>query len=306
MLKGEAAADWRLNAGRGLLRRRACDVVGALLSLGLIVSSCDAPPKPAPSAAPTTPQPTDPASQTADAPTGSSGDNAVAAAAPSVRAGRVGDLHYLELMTGGAKFEDAVPVIVAIHGLGDDPQGFSSLMVGFDAKARVILPRGLDAYHEGWSWFPLRARDPDIESLALGIAHAADTIATGIESLARERGDIAPVIVTGFSQGGMLTFTLATRHPELVSAAVAVGGWLPPPLWPKALPAEAPTLLALHGTDDPAVKFPPTQAAVAHLEAIGWPAQLHAYPGVRHAIPPEMRAELHAELRKLVLASAND
>src|SRR5689334_2813394 len=78
---------------------------------------------------------------------------------------RVGEIHYLEFVTAGADPESPLPMIVAIHGLGDSPQGFRSLLEGFDRPARVILPRGLDVEGEGWSWFPIRARDPDVEGL---------------------------------------------------------------------------------------------------------------------------------------------
>ena len=209
-------------------------------------------------------------------------------------------------MSGGARFEDRVPIVVAIHGLGDSPEGFVGLVEGFDRPARFIIPRALDPHEPGWSWFPIRARDPDVEGLAQGIVRAADAIEAGLAKLAEQRPEADEVIVTGFSQGGMLTFTLATRHPRRVDAAVAVGGWLPPPLWPESAPEGAPTLVALHGTDDPAVKFPPTEAAVEALRARGWPASLHPYPGVQHAIPPQMRAELFELLRQSVDARARE
>ena len=101
-------------------------------------------------------------------------------------------------------------------------------------------------------------------------------------------------IVTGFSQGGMLTMTLAVHHPEVVGSAVAIGGWLPPPLWPR--PGEvrsgAPRLLALHGTADNAVAYLPTLEAVASLKAAGYDAELRGYEGVRHVISPEIQRDL--------------
>ncbi|MFO7565984.1 MAG: alpha/beta fold hydrolase, partial [Enhygromyxa sp.] len=183
----------------------------------------------------------------------------------------VAGVHYLELVTAGADPSAELPMLVAIHGLGDSPEGFSSLLEGFDRPVRVILPRALDPHEPGWSWFPIRARDKDVEKLAAGIERAADALAPAIAELAEQRPTLGKPIVTGFSQGGMLAFCLAVHHGELFSAAFPLGGWLPPPLWPKSAaagdappsaPPSAPPIIAFHGDEDRAVKFEPTEEAV--------------------------------------------
>lgn len=211
-------------------------------------------------------------------------------------------LAYREVVLGTADPEQPLPMLVAIHGLGDAPDNFRHVLDEFPEPVRVILPRGLDPVPEGgWSWFPVRARDPDVAALSAGIERAADQIATGLRELQRTRPTVGKPIVTGFSQGGMLTFTLAVHHPDVVGHAVAVGGWLPPPLWPTAKgEGPHPTLDALHGTADAAVPFEPTQQAVQTLEALGLPASLTSYEGVGHAIPPLMRRDLHDRLADAV------
>ncbi|MFV8753269.1 alpha/beta hydrolase [Nannocystaceae bacterium ST9] len=216
-------------------------------------------------------------------------------------AGEAAGIHYVELVTGDASPEAALPMIVAIHGLGDTPENFAELFVGFDRPARVILPRGLDPQEGGWSWFPFRAASPDVDALAQSIAGAADRLAPAIAELHQRRPSKGKPIVTGFSQGGMLTLMLAVEHSEQVGHAIAIGGWLPPPRWPQTKPpADAPTIVALHGDIDKAVAFAPTKQAVEHLAALGWPAELHGYPNVGHAIPPAMRGEFFALLRSYI------
>ena len=207
---------------------------------------------------------------------------------------QAGKIHYVEVVLGDAKADDALPMIVAIHGLGDDPRNFGHLFDEFTEDARLILPRGLDQTPGGgWSWFPFRARDPDVEALSRGIASASDELAAAITVLVRDRKTVGKPIVTGFSQGGMLSFALAVRHPELVAFALPVGGWLPPPLVPTT-PAgkDAPPVRAFHGTDDPAVKFEPTRVGVEALKKLGWDVELHAYEGVGHVITPEIHRDL--------------
>ncbi|MCX4240096.1 alpha/beta hydrolase [Paraliomyxa miuraensis] len=207
-------------------------------------------------------------------------------------------LAYREVVLNATDPEQPLPMIVALHGLGDAPDNFRHVFDDFPEPVRVILPRGLDPVPDGgWSWFPVRARNPDVEALSSGIAHASDRIAEGIRELSQSRPTVGKPIVTGFSQGGILTFTLAVHHPDVVGHAVAVAGWLPPPLWPKGKgDGPRPPLHALHGTADVAVPFEPTKAAIDELEALGLPASLTVYDGVGHAIPPSMRRDLHDRL----------
>jgi phospholipase/carboxylesterase len=204
------------------------------------------------------------------------------------------NLRYVEVVLGDAKPDDPLPMIVAIHGLGDDPENFGHLLETFSEPARLILPRGLDPRDAGgWSWFPVRARDPDVAALAAGIDRAGDEIAKGIAVLAAERPTVGKPIVTGFSQGGMISFAIAVDHPDLVSAALPVGGWLPPPLLPDGkAPADAPTILAFHGTEDSAVLLEPTLQSVKQLEDRGWVATVKSYEGVGHVITPEIHRDL--------------
>lgn len=211
-------------------------------------------------------------------------------------------LTYLEVVTGGAAFDDSLPIVVAIHGLGSKPESFYSLMAVIDQPTRLILPRGIDAHSEGWSWFPLRARDEDIESLSAGIDKAATLLVASLRELegAVKSPKNTRMVLTGFSQGGMLSFTVATKAPELFSHVIPVGGWLPGPLLPEADAkglSHSPEFVALHGDADPAVKIQPTRDAVTALQAKGYKVELHEYPGVEHAIPPDMRAEFNELLR---------
>jgi phospholipase/carboxylesterase len=214
---------------------------------------------------------------------------------------RAGEIAYAERLLGGATADETLPMIVAIHGLGDTPESFSHVFDTFPERARLILPQGVDVLEEGgFSWFPIRARDSDVEALSAGIAASADKLAVALAALPEDRPTVGAPILTGFSQGGMLTFAVAVRHPETIAAAFPIGGWLPPPLMPEAGPPEgAPTIEAFHGTDDRAMKFEPTKASVDGLTALGWNTELHVYEGVGHAITPE----LHRDLADLVVAA---
>ncbi|MEM6291680.1 MAG: dienelactone hydrolase family protein [Myxococcota bacterium] len=228
-----------------------------------------------------------------------------AAEPPAPTRPRAGELHYVERILGDANRDDPLPMVVAIHGLGDDPDNFTHLFDAFAGPARLILPQGVDATDNGgWSWFPIRARSQDVEGLAAGIRSSADKIAGAIEALRASRPTVGVPIVTGFSQGGMLTFTLAIHHPDQVGHALPIGGWLPPPLWPEQAPTSThPPIVAFHGTADNAVRYEPTAQAVQALVDKGYTVKLNSYEGVRHAIPPRMRTAFHDQLEDALRAT---
>lgn len=210
-------------------------------------------------------------------------------------------VEHLEAVTGGAGARDALPMIVAIHGLGDRPESLLAALRGFDTPARLIAPRGIQPFSDGYSWFPLRG-DLAGEEVGRGISSAAEGIAALIRRLEAERPTRGKAIVTGFSQGGALTLALATQHPEIVGAAFPIGGWMPPSTAPAAV-AGLPPIVALHGDADTRVPIGPTRDAIAALASRGARAELVAYPGVGHTITAEMRRDLERMIREAIARS---
>ncbi len=198
-------------------------------------------------------------------------------------------LERFEILTGGAQTEDRLPIIVALHGLGDRPASFVHVFEGWSVPARVIIPRapapdGLG----GFRWFSARTREGNVDVISRQIARASEPVDRLLVELFEQHG-VRPVI-TGFSQGGMLSYAVAAIHPEHVLAAVPISGWLPPPLWPEERPARPPLIRALHGTADPIVPVGLDRQGCAHLVAVGFDATLQTFQGVAHTVTPDMHA----------------
>jgi phospholipase/carboxylesterase len=102
------------------------------------------------------------------------------------------------------------------------------------------------------------------------------------------------VIVTGFSQGAMLSFALATSSSLSVSAAVPVSGRLPRSKWPeaRAIGGLPPRIVALHGESDAMIPIADDRALIAHMQSIGFPAEIRTYPNTGHEITPAMQRDL--------------
>lgn len=206
-------------------------------------------------------------------------------------------LEYLEILTAGADPDAKLPVVVAIHGLGDNPESFRLLLDDLPAQARVIVPRApIPHGPDGFSWFAFHSVDDEdgARELADGIRASAARLARLVVALVRKHDGPERAVVCGFSQGGMLSFALASAHPELVAAAIPVAGYLPPRLWPAERPTvrPLPKILALHGEADRLIPVRQATWTVEALRSNGFAVELRQWPGVGHALLPEIRAAL--------------
>ncbi|HCH63387.1 MAG TPA: hypothetical protein DFR83_11315 [Deltaproteobacteria bacterium] len=185
------------------------------------------------------------------------------------------------------------PLVVALHGRGDHPTRFVRQAEGWADVAHVVVPAATIPYGRGFSWFDVRARQDD-PTLAAAVSEAARKV---VQLVNARRAGNHPVVVTGFSQGGMLSFALATRAERVVDAAVPMGGFLPKDLWPEHRPEDAPPIFAVHGEADTIIPVSFPQATVAHLKTLGWPVELYTEPGVRHALSLGMMRKVDGAVR---------
>lgn len=213
-----------------------------------------------------------------------------------------GGLVYQEILTGGAVDVEPLPIVIAMHGLGDRPEAFRLVLDDLGARARVVVPRApLPQGDDGFSWFDFHAESD--EQLAAGVRSAGEAVAELITSLLAAHAGPRRVIVTGFSQGGMLSFALAAAHPEIVAAAIPVSGYLPSPMWPAARSQvrPLPRVLALHGDADRVIPIDSARWTVEALRSNGFEAELRSYAGVGHSMTKEMRAALHDAIKAAIV-----
>jgi phospholipase/carboxylesterase len=219
-------------------------------------------------------------------------------------------LRYLEIVRGGADPKAKLPLLLVIHGLGDKPNlgWVHTIDVDEKVKARMILPQAPTPRGTGFSWFDYRAANLDQVALANNMAAIEARVAQMIEVLLKQRPTRGRrVFVTGFSQGGMLSYALAVKHPQLIEFAMPISGMLPAPLWPDHPRGQAwaPRTHALHGTSDTVVRMAIDAQLVEHLKSLGYAAELVPYQGVGHAVTPEMSAEAKRTLSAVLAPAAH-
>ena len=161
------------------------------------------------------------------------------------------NLRFSCLLTGGARADEKLPWIVALHGVGSSAKEMARNLHRLEGRARVYALEGsLPFLDGGRDWFGAPPwGNPTLFSA--GVADSADRVVRFIhERRARPENAGLPVL-TGYSQGGILSLVLSTRHASQFRAVVSIAGLLTSDLLPEAA-SRAPSLpiIAFHGARD--------------------------------------------------------
>ena len=198
-------------------------------------------------------------------------------------------ISYTEEILGSAPANAPLPMIVLLHGKQGRPENIRRAFAGLRGPARVIVPRGAPFGGGGYVWWDLHIKDNDPRAFAVAAREATRRMAGLIRQLVRDRPTLGRPVVSGFSQGAIVAYSLAVLDPDLVSAAFPLSGVLPlglePATWPSG--TRMPAVHAFHGGQDPIVPLPLDRDSVARLVALGLPATLTVYPSMAHVTEPE-------------------
>ena len=200
-------------------------------------------------------------------------------------------IHGLPTTLVDLEGDPKAPLIVAMHGLGSNEDDLPSAYRSLEGRAAFAFPRSPLPHPPGYAWYRLiRFGVPDPASFA----HALETLDAWLTEL-RARPGMAerPVILSGFSQGAIMSLSYALRHPEKVAGVMAFSGYIPDFIL-EELPAPGPdsprpqVFLTLGRQD---ALFPMTRLdEAAHaLSARGIQPEVFAHDG-GHEIPREAMA----------------
>jgi len=225
-----------------------------------------------------------------------------------VRQERRDGLYLLEAVIGDADFDDPLPMVVVLHGRGDRAHVPGGPFTSLTHPVRVVVPQAPDALGDGWQWLPVRVGDGLVDRLSSTLFETADRLARFIQGMLDDRRTEGRAIVTGFSQGGLLTLTLAVHHDDVVGHAIPLAAWLPPPLEPsyRRRDRRYAEIRSMHGTVDPIVPIDPTTALFGRLSELGFAVELVQVPGVEHTMNADMNRLFHEWLEEAVCERVGD
>jgi phospholipase/carboxylesterase len=200
------------------------------------------------------------------------------------------------------------PTILTLHGRGAnalDLLGLAPYLGG--GRFLVICPQGpletpIGPEAIGYAWYPMsRGGSPDIEAI-LASRQKLQQFLDGC--LARYPIDGQKLAVLGFSQGGVMAYSLALANPERFAALVALSSWLPPELVPHLSLGDSarslPTLVQ-HGTEDSMIEVERARRSAEILRQAGIPIIYREYE-MGHELKPKSLSDLSAWLEEKILS----
>lgn len=217
-------------------------------------------------------------------------------------------IYFLEVVIGDATFEDELPMLVVLHGRGGSAQIPGGPFLGLTHPVRVIVPQASEHAGSGYEWLPVYVGQGLVDRLSSTLFAQASRVAALVRQLTSERHARGRVIVSGFSQGGLLSMTLALYHDDLIGEAFPLSCWLPPPLVPSYRRADLayPRIRSMHGTADTTIPLGPTRDLFEQLAGLGFDVTLVPFDGVAHTISDDENTLFHVWLDAAVCRAVGD
>ena len=200
------------------------------------------------------------------------------------------------------------PTILTLHGRGAnalDLLGLAPYLCG--GRFLMICPQGpletpIGPEASGYAWYPMSmGGPPDIASLLTSRQKLQQFFD---ECLGQYPIDATKLAILGFSQGGVMAYSLALANPDRYTALVALSSWLPPELVPHLSlgnSAQALPTLVQHGTQDSMIEIERARRSVETLREAGIPLTYREYE-MGHEIRPRSLSDLSAWLDEKVLS----
>lgn len=186
-------------------------------------------------------------------------------------------------------------LLVLLHGVGGNETNLLNLADGVSDDTLVVLVRGpLQLGPEQRAWFRVAftAQGPSI------VPEEAESSRKALIALVvqlQSAHSVVPqrTVIAGFSQGGIMSASVALSAPENVKGFAILSGRILPELEPHL--AGPPSLARLqafiaHGEQDTTLPVSWAERSDALLKRLGVPCESHRYP-MGHTISAQMQAD---------------
>ncbi len=158
-------------------------------------------------------------------------------------------------------------VLVALHGLGDSPDGYRWLPDALQLPwLNYLLVQAPDPYYGGFSWYDIYG------NAAPGVARSRDLLFELLRDLESKGAPAEKITLLGFSQGCLMSIEAAARYPKRFAGIVGISGYAHEP---EALARELSAvarqqrILLTHGTDDTLIPIAQVRPQIESLRRAG-------------------------------------
>ncbi|EJM12434.1 putative esterase [Pseudomonas sp. GM21] len=209
-------------------------------------------------------------------------------------------LKYLEQTNADTQNQ---PLVIFLHGYGSNEQDLFGIKDDLPASYTYLSVRAPMTMEEGsYQWFRKKgegAYNGETDDLKTSGQVLQDFIAQAAKKYHTEPDK---VVLVGFSQGAIMSYEVALRHPEAVGAIAALSGRILPVLKSALKPDEKRQSLAIfigHGKEDNRLPYKDGTDANSLLQSISLTPEFHGYEGLGHSISAAEVEDLNAWLQRL-------
>jgi Predicted esterase len=195
------------------------------------------------------------------------------------------------------------PLVIFLHGYGSNEQDLFGIKDELPPQYTYLSVRAPMTLEEGsYQWFRKKgegAYNGETDDLKASGQVLLDFVAQAAKKYHTETDK---VFLVGFSQGAIMSYEVALRHPEAVGGIAALSGRILPVLKSELKPDEKRQSLAIfigHGTADKRLPYTDGTEADSLLQSLSLKPEFHAYEGVGHSISATEMQDLSAWLQRL-------
>ena len=192
------------------------------------------------------------------------------------------------------------PLLILLHGLGSNERDLVGLAPYLDPRFQIVSARAPHPLTpDGYAWFEIGWTANDITINFQQAEQSRGLLMSFIaEALAAYGGDPARVYLLGFSQGAIMSASVALTEPELIAGTVLMSGRIPEEIRPQIAAAErlaGKPFLVVHGTADTVLPIRNGRASRALLATLPVTLTYQEYAMV-HEINAQCLADVAAWL----------
>ncbi len=195
------------------------------------------------------------------------------------------------------------PLLILLHGYGSNEQDLFSFAEELPDEFLIISARApLTLMPGSYAWYAIHFDNVDGKFSDIPQAlEARDTIANFIDEIKEQyQVDRTKTFLLGFSQGTILSYSVALKYPEKVSHIIALSGYINKELLPESIEKEDYSHLDFfisHGSVDQVLPVVWAREAKPFLDRLSIPSVYYEYP-VGHGVAPQNFYEFKAWIDK--------
>ncbi|WP_095153037.1 alpha/beta hydrolase [Pseudomonas sp. Irchel s3b5] len=209
-------------------------------------------------------------------------------------------LKYLEQANAESTHQ---PLVIFLHGYGSNEHDLFGIKDDLPAQYNYLSVRAPMVMEAGsYQWFRKKgegAYNGETDDLKASGQVLLDFITQAAKKYHTEP---EKVFLVGFSQGAIMSYEVALRHPQAVGGIAALSGRILPVLKSGLEPDEKRQSLAIfigHGEQDKRLPLSDGSEANSLLQSVSLEPEFHAYPGLGHSISATEVEDLSAWLQRL-------